>query len=237
MNACTCDPSDSTTIHSAFLRSVGAVSKAPRSTSWPHGTGGRPIRSVQPSIEFFRVRRSSFPVKPPLPSPPSWQRRVRSSGRARGSAPAHRPKLAPAHAALWKSWGRCSRRPVCGPMPWVTSPKRSERSRKRLNRRWLMPRGRACSFASDQIASFRPATLRKLGEIAEGLARESGAGVVTVAALRDRAGIGRNVSIEVLEYFDRIKFTERVGDARKVMRPCNVAFGGAEHEIMPYDLP
>ena len=41
-------------------------------------------------------------------------------------------------------------------------------------------------------------------------------GTLTAAAFRDRSGIGRNLAIEVLEYFDRIKFTRRVGDARVI---------------------
>jgi selenocysteine-specific elongation factor len=48
---------------------------------------------------------------------------------------------------------------------------------------------------------------------------------VTAAGFRDRSQIGRNFSIEVLEYFDRIKFTQRVGDAHKVLRPAGEAFG------------
>ena len=48
---------------------------------------------------------------------------------------------------------------------------------------------------------------------------------VTAAAFRDRAGIGRNVAIEVLEYFDRVKFTRRVGDAHELLRPAADAFG------------
>jgi selenocysteine-specific elongation factor len=58
---------------------------------------------------------------------------------------------------------------------------------------------------------FLPSFLKNLESIAQDLAR-SGAGI-TAAAFRDRAGIGRNVTIEVLEYFDRIKLTRRVGDA------------------------
>ena len=49
---------------------------------------------------------------------------------------------------------------------------------------------------------------------------------ITAAAFRDRAGIGRNLSIEVLEYFDRIKFTRRVGDAH-VIRGRDSHPGGA----------
>ncbi len=53
----------------------------------------------------------------------------------------------------------------------------------------------------------------------EGVAREaarSGA-AITAAGFRDRSGIGRNAAIEVLEYFDRIKFTRRVGDTHVLL--------------------
>jgi len=58
---------------------------------------------------------------------------------------------------------------------------------------------------------FLPAALRRLEEMARAEARASGR--ITAAAFRDRSGIGRNLAIEVLEYFDRIKFTRRAGDA------------------------
>ena len=57
---------------------------------------------------------------------------------------------------------------------------------------------------------FLPAFLRNLERIAVEMGK---AGNISAAAFRDRAGIGRNLTIEVLEYFDRIKFTRRVGDA------------------------
>ncbi len=41
-------------------------------------------------------------------------------------------------------------------------------------------------------------------------------GQITVAELRDRLGLSRKYSIALLEYFDRIGFTMRVGDARKL---------------------
>ncbi|TAK82418.1 MAG: hypothetical protein EPO20_22310 [Betaproteobacteria bacterium] len=47
--------------------------------------------------------------------------------------------------------------------------------------------------------------------MAKDVARESER--ITAADFRDRSGIGRNLAIEVLEYFDRIKFTRHVGDA------------------------
>jgi selenocysteine-specific elongation factor len=69
-------------------------------------------------------------------------------------------------------------------------------------------------------------TLRALAEIAEALAAE-GDGTFTAAAFRDRAGIGRNVSIEVIELFDRMRFTRRKGEARAILTPLGaVKWGG-----------
>ncbi|MFP6797001.1 MAG: selenocysteine-specific translation elongation factor [Pseudomonadales bacterium] len=39
----------------------------------------------------------------------------------------------------------------------------------------------------------------------------------TVRAFRDSTGIGRNIVIEILEYFDRKRFTRRIGDLRQVV--------------------
>ena len=39
---------------------------------------------------------------------------------------------------------------------------------------------------------------------------------VTAAAFRDRTGIGRDLAIEVLEFFDRTRLTRRIGDAHVV---------------------
>jgi selenocysteine-specific elongation factor len=72
---------------------------------------------------------------------------------------------------------------------------------------------------------FRPAVLRQLEETTAALAAEEPDGGVTAAALRDRTGIGRNLAIELLEYFDRVKFTRRRGDAHEVIRPLEQAFG------------
>ncbi len=72
---------------------------------------------------------------------------------------------------------------------------------------------------------FLPETLREL----QGIARaevESGS-PLTAAAFRDRSGIGRNAAIEVLEYFDRIRFTRRVGDVR-VIRGQSPNYGDAK---------
>lgn len=63
---------------------------------------------------------------------------------------------------------------------------------------------------------FLPAGVARLRQLAE---EEAGAsGGIRAAASRDRTGIGRGVAIEVLECFDRIRFTRRVGDMHVLVR-------------------
>jgi selenocysteine-specific elongation factor len=61
---------------------------------------------------------------------------------------------------------------------------------------------------------FLPATLDELERIAAGLAAESADGAFTAADFNRASGIGRNLTIQVLEYFDRIGITRRRGDRR-----------------------
>jgi selenocysteine-specific elongation factor len=65
---------------------------------------------------------------------------------------------------------------------------------------------------------FLPGTVARLAAIAHDLAAAGPAGTFTAAAFNDRARVGRNLTIEILEYLDRIGVTRRVGDAR-VVRP------------------
>ncbi|MBK6661107.1 MAG: SelB C-terminal domain-containing protein [Proteobacteria bacterium] len=53
----------------------------------------------------------------------------------------------------------------------------------------------------------------------EQLVREltQGGGKFSAADFRDRAGVGRNAVIEILEYFDRIGLTHRSGDQRSLL--------------------
>ncbi len=45
-------------------------------------------------------------------------------------------------------------------------------------------------------------------------------GTITVAGLRDRLQTSRKYALTVLEYFDRIKLTRRIGDARVLLNPA-----------------
>ena len=51
-------------------------------------------------------------------------------------------------------------------------------------------------------------------------------GTVTAANFRDATDVGRNLAIEVLEFFDKVNFTRRVGDGHEVIRPAAEAFSG-----------
>ena len=80
-----------------------------------------------------------------------------------------------------------------------------------------------------QVAKNRfltPEALLELANAAEALALEAGAAGFGAAAFRDRASIGRNLAIEILEYFDRQGLTWRSGDTRKLRKSVEELFGG-----------
>jgi selenocysteine-specific elongation factor len=73
---------------------------------------------------------------------------------------------------------------------------------------------------------LRSSVLR-LGQVAASTAGEKPNGQFTAADYRDRCGASRKLSIEVLEYFDRIGYSQRIGDARRFGRPLEQALAAA----------
>ena len=67
----------------------------------------------------------------------------------------------------------------------------------------------------------------KLGVVAERLATNSADGYFTTAEYRDQTKLGRNFAIDVLEYFDRVGFTERNGNTRCIRRSVTDVFAVA----------
>jgi selenocysteine-specific elongation factor len=65
---------------------------------------------------------------------------------------------------------------------------------------------------------FLPGTLDELERIAAGLAAKSPDGTFTASEFNGASGIGRNLTIQVLEYFDRTGVTRRYGDRRLYAR-------------------
>lgn len=72
-----------------------------------------------------------------------------------------------------------------------------------------------------RISNTRYLTQTQLGtlrEHAERTAAQDAAGALDVRAFRDATAIGRNMAIEVLEYFDKLGYTARRGEAREIKR-------------------
>ena len=72
---------------------------------------------------------------------------------------------------------------------------------------------------------FMPEAVRKLIQMVEEIVGASADGQFSVKEYRDRAGIGRNSVIEILEYFDRVGYTRRIDQARQIRQPAADAFG------------
>jgi selenocysteine-specific elongation factor len=82
--------------------------------------------------------------------------------------------------------------------------------------------GRVAKVADNRY--FLPQTLAALADIACELAAASPGGAFTAAAFRDRSGVGRNLTIEILEFLDKIGATRRVGDVRMALRGGGALF-------------
>ena len=73
---------------------------------------------------------------------------------------------------------------------------------------------------------YHPAALAELAQLARELAEkaavdaglETGSGAVGAAVFRDASGLGRKRAIQVLEFFDRVGYTRRVGNGH-LLRP------------------
>ena len=78
----------------------------------------------------------------------------------------------------------------------------------------------ACKSGSViQVADNRhylPETISELASFTETLANQGEDGAFTVIAFRDASGIGRNLCVEIMEYFDAKGFTRREGNSRLI---------------------
>jgi len=157
---------------------------------------------------------------------------VRAGALARSGAnvrlPTHRSDFVPADAELWQRVVKLLEAEDARP-PTVAEVAEGLRAAPK-NVQGLLDRAtrRGLAVRVSQTRFFLPRTVARLAGIAEALAKTHEQGRITAAAFRDASGLGRNLSIEVLEFFDRVRFTRRVGDARIVLRPASEAFSGGE---------
>jgi selenocysteine-specific elongation factor len=72
---------------------------------------------------------------------------------------------------------------------------------------------------------LHPDALAALAGCAEALAEAADDGLFDARAFRDRAGIGRNFTIALLEYFDALGLTRRIGNRRLIRQPAGQLLG------------
>ena len=127
--------------------------------------------------------------------------------------PAHQAELP---EALQNSWQRLEpalnqkQAPSTGDLAkqWNTPQQQLEADLKELTKRGYVT----------HIANHRYYLPSQLSALAEEVKRLSSDKALSVKEFRDTTGIGRNVAIEVLEYFDRRGFTRRQGNERVVLK-------------------
>jgi selenocysteine-specific elongation factor len=137
--------------------------------------------------------------------------------------PEHRPRLTQADERLW---GRVEPLLEAGELrpPRVRElaaqlaldPQAVERFLYRAERL-----GRVVKVADNRF--FLPQSLAGLAGIARALAEESPEGTFTAATFKDRSGIGRNLTIQVLEHLDRMGISRRQGDARIILHDAEAS--------------
>jgi selenocysteine-specific elongation factor len=98
------------------------------------------------------------------------------------------------------------------------APKRVQALLERAARQGLV-------FRVGETRFFLPATVAHLADITRAIAETSTDHRVTPLTFRERSALGRNLSVEVLEFFDRAGYTRRIGESRLVLRPAAEVFG------------
>ena len=168
--------------------------------------------------------------KPPRPVLRAALRDAVRAGRIARSAtryrlPEHRPRL---HGPDAKRWDRVRDALVDTPRspPTVHDLARSLDEDPRALLELLVRVHHAGEIV--RVADNRfllPEGVLELARAARETAAEAEDGLFEARAFRDRAGIGRNLAIDVLEYFDRTGLTRRRGNVRLLVGDPEVLFG------------
>ncbi|MGF0237990.1 selenocysteine-specific translation elongation factor [Rhodococcus sp. IEGM1300] len=124
--------------------------------------------------------------------------------------PEHQVRLSAEDEALWQQLQPAFERAAFD-APWVRELGQDE-VEVRLLLRKMARMGRVHQVVRDLF--YTDAVLRQLASKLVQLAGDNP--VVQVAAFRDAVGLGRKRSIQILEYFDRLGLTRRLGDKRQI---------------------
>ncbi len=139
---------------------------------------------------------------------------------ARARLAAHAPKLQDADAKLWQRV-----EPVlaeAGPRSLTVAELAEQTGDDAKRLESFLIRAARLGLVSQigKTRFFTPAVVRDLAAIAERVAADNADGLLTPAEFRDLSGIGRNLAIEVLEFFDKARFTRRGAAGRTVLKPA-----------------
>ena len=72
---------------------------------------------------------------------------------------------------------------------------------------------------------FLPSTLLELGVMAEDLAKGADDDQFTAGEYNKKSGLGRNLTIQLLEFFDKAGLTRRMDNKRRIAKPAAQVFG------------
>ena len=132
--------------------------------------------------------------------------------------PAHRPALSAEDEAMWRTFaplleGDGGKPPRVHELAaqLAMEPKAVTAFLQRAART-----GRVLRVAPNRY--FLPQAVEKLVELAVSLDEECAPRGFGAAAYRDRSGLGRNLTIEVLEFLDEAGYTRRAGDLRRARK-------------------
>lgn len=138
--------------------------------------------------------------------------------------PGHSVRLAPTDEKLWRD----SIRPLLQAQPFSPPRVRDiarglgiEEARVRRLCKSLVAQGELFLVAHDHY--FTQQSVADLAKILAGL--NDVEGEARAATFRDQIGTGRKVAIQILEFFDRLGYTRRVGDGHKVFRDSLLKVG------------
>jgi selenocysteine-specific elongation factor len=128
--------------------------------------------------------------------------------------PGQRASLSTADQALWQRLEPLLAEARPAATPDLAKRLSVDARRVELLVRRMLATGRLVRISDRRVIAR--ARLIDLAQLAEALAAEPFG--LQPGAFRDRSGLGRNFAIEVLEYFDRIGFTRRQGEGRRVLK-------------------
>jgi selenocysteine-specific elongation factor len=152
---------------------------------------------------------------------------VRRAGRALMRAD-HRPSLPPEDQPLWDKLLGLVGPGVLQP-PVITAlrePLGLDAAATEAFLERCAARGLVVRAAPNRYLHHRAAAT--LAAVAEALGHETGR--FDARTYRDRAGIGRNFAIDLLEFFDAARLTRRIGDERVILAEAATLFGEGDAE-------